>query len=128
MISPFLQYHFKRSEDTLLCCDAMIGSGCQHFGNGVNIKVGIYINIITPSKVLCQKDFEKCPSWRTSKDNSGNIANIVICFYVLKFSKENYFTFPFCCTVLCAGCSAKEGLNRLFHRACLRKNRETLQI
>ena len=80
MISPFLQYHFKRSEGTLLCCDAMIGSGCQHFGNGVNIKVGIYINIITPSKVLCQKDFEKSPSRRTSKDNLGNIANIVICF------------------------------------------------
>ena len=55
----------------------------KHFGNGVNIKVGIHINIITPSKVLCQKDFEKSPSRRTSKDNLGNIANIIVKCYLL---------------------------------------------
>ena len=32
------------------------------------------------------------------------------------------------CTVLCAGRSTKESLNHLIHRACLRKNQETLQI
>ena len=63
-----------------------------------------------------------------SKDRSGNIANIGICFYVLKFSKENCFTLRFCCTVVCAGRSTKEGLNHLRHRVCLRKNQETLQI
>ena len=55
-----------------------------------------------------------------------NIENIVICFYVLKFSKENCFTLPFYCTVLCAWRSTKEGLN--YHREFLRKNQETLQI
>ena len=39
-------------------------------------------------RVLCQKDFEKPPWERTSKDNSGTIPNIVIRFYVLKFSKK----------------------------------------
>ena len=53
--------------------------------------------------VLCQKDFEKPPSERTSNSDSGNIANIVICFYVLKFSKEYCFTLPFYCTVPGAG-------------------------
>ena len=78
--------------------------------------------------VLSQKDFEKHPSQRTFKDRSGNIANIGICFYVLKFSKTNCFTLPFYFTGLCAGCSTKESLNHLLHRACLRKNQETLQI
>ena len=32
------------------------------------------------------------------------------------------------CTVLCAGHSTKESLNHLIHRACLRKNQETLKI
>ena len=63
-----------------------------------------------------------------SKDRSGNIANIGICFHVLKFSKENCFTLPFCCTVVCAGRSTKEGLNHLRHGVCLRENQETLQI
>ena len=49
-------------------------------------------------------------------------------FYVLKFSKENCFTLPFYCTVLCAGRSAKEDLNHLLHTAFLRKNQETSQI
>ena len=79
--------------------------------------------------VLSHKDFEKHPSQRTSsKDGSGNIANIGICFYVLKFSKANCFILPFYFTVLCAGRSTKGGLNHLLHRACLRKNQETLQI
>ena len=63
-----------------------------------------------------------------STDNSGNIVNTVICFYVLKFSKENCFTLLFYCTVLCPGRSTKEGLNHLLHRTFLRKNQETLQI
>ena len=79
-------------------------------------------------KVLCQKYIEKLPPQRTSKDNSRNIANSVICFHILKFSKENCFTLSFYCTVLCAGRSTKEGLNHLLHRPCLRKNQETLQI
>ena len=79
-------------------------------------------------RVLWQKDFEKSSSQRNSKDNSGNIGNIVIYFYVLKFSKENCFTLPFYCTVLCAGRSTKEGLNHLPHREFLIKNQETLQI
>ena len=79
-------------------------------------------------RVLCQKDFEKPPSYRTSKGNSGNIANIAIYFYVLKFSKENSFTLSFHCTILSAGYSPKEGLNGLLHRTCLIKNQETLQI
>ena len=62
------------------------------------------------------------------KGNSGNVANIVICFYVFKFSKENCFALPFYCAVLCAWCSTKEGLNHIFHREFLRKNQETLQI
>ena len=49
-------------------------------------------------------------------------------FYVLKFSKENCFTPPFYCTVLCAGRSTKEGLNHLLHTAFLGKNQETFQI
>ena len=78
--------------------------------------------------VLCQKDFEKPPSERTSNSDSGNIANIVICFYVLKFSKEYCFTLPFYCTVPCAGRSTKEGFNHLLHREFLMKNQETMQI
>ena len=40
-------------------------------------------------RVLCQKDFEKPPSEEDKdKDNSGTIPNIVIRFYVLKFSKK----------------------------------------
>ena len=77
--------------------------------------------------VLCQKDFEKPPSERTSNSDSGNIANIVICFYVLKFSKENCFTLPFHCTAQCAEHSTKEGFNNLLHREFLIKNQETLQ-
>ena len=77
---------------------------------------------------LCQKGFEKHPSQKTSKDRSANIANIGICFYVLKFSKEDCFTLSCYCSVLCAGRSTKESLNHLLHRACLRKNQETLQI
>ena len=73
-------------------------------------------------RVLCQKDCEKPPSGRTSKDNSGTIPNIVICFYVLKFSKEN------CITVLYAGRSTKEHFNHLFQREFLIKNQEALQI
>ena len=65
---------------------------------------------------------------KTFKDRSGNIANIGICFYVLKFSKEDCFTLSCYCTVLCAGQSTKESLNPLIHRACLRKNKKTLQI
>ena len=79
-------------------------------------------------RVLCQKDFAKPPSERTSNNNSGNIANIVICFYVLKFSKEYCFTLPFYCTVPCAGRSTKEGFNNLLHREFLMKNQETMQI
>ena len=79
-------------------------------------------------RVLWQKDFEKSASYRNSKDNSGNIGNIVIYFYVLRFSKENCFTLPFYCTVLCAGRSTKEGLNHLPHREFLIKKQETLQI
>ena len=78
--------------------------------------------------VVSQKGFEKHPSQRTCNDRSGNIANIGICFYVLKFSKEDSFTLSCYCTVLCAGRSSKESLNHLLHRACLRKNQETLQI
>ena len=78
--------------------------------------------------VLCQKDFEKPPSERTSNSDSGNIANIVICFYVLKFSKEYCFTLPFYCTVPCAGRSTKEGFNHLLHREFMMKNQETMQI
>ena len=79
-------------------------------------------------RVLCQKDFKKHPSQGTFKDNSGNIANIVICFYVLKFSKENCITLPFYLTVLCAGPSTKEGLNHLLRRKFLMKNQDTLQV
>ena len=79
-------------------------------------------------RVLCQKDFEKPPSLRTSKDKSRKIGNSVICFYVLKFSKENCFTISFYCTVLSAGRSTKKGLSHLLHRAWLKKNQETLQI
>ena len=79
-------------------------------------------------RVLWQKDFEKSSSYRNSKDNSGNIGNIIIYFYVLRFSKENCFTLPFYCTVLCAGRSTKEGLNHLPHREFLIKKQETLQI
>ena len=28
-----------------LCCDAIIGHSCQHFGNAVNIKVGIHFTM-----------------------------------------------------------------------------------
>ena len=77
-------------------------------------------------RVLWQKDFEKSSSYRNSKDNSGNIGNIVIYFYVLRFSKENCFTLPFYCTVLCAGRSTKEGLNHLPHKEFLIKKQETL--
>ena len=73
-------------------------------------------------RVLCQKDFEEPPSERTSKNNSGTIPNIIICFYVLKFSKEN------CVTVRCAGRSTKEGFNHLLHREFLMKNQETANI
>ena len=45
--------------------------------------------------MLRQKDFGKSPSQRISKDNPENSANIVICFNVPKFSKENCFTQPF---------------------------------
>ena len=79
-------------------------------------------------RVLWQKDFEKSASYRNSKDNSGNIGNIVIYFYVLRFSKENCFKLPFYCTVLCAGRSTKEGLNHLPHKEFLIKKQETLQI
>ena len=79
-------------------------------------------------RVRCQKDFEKTPLQGTSKDNSGNIANVVICFYVFKFSKENCFALHFYCTVLCAGRSTKEGLSHLLLREFLRKTQETLQI
>ena len=79
-------------------------------------------------RVLLPKDFEQPLSQETSKDNSGNVANIVICFYAFTLSKEDCFTLPFCCTVLCAGRSTKEGLNHLLHRDFLRKNQETLQI
>ena len=79
-------------------------------------------------RVLLPKDFEQSPSQETSKDNSGNVANIVICFYAFTLSKENCFTLPFYCTVLCAGHSTKEGLNHLLHRDFLRKNQKTLQI
>ena len=77
---------------------------------------------------LYQKDFEKTLSRRTPKDNSGNIANLIICFYVFKFSKENCFALTFYCAVLCAGCSKKEGLSHLLQREFLIKNQETLQI
>ena len=77
-------------------------------------------------RVLWQKDFEKPPSQRTSKDNSGNIANVVIFFYVLESSKENCFTLPFYCTVLYAGRSTKEGLNLLLHEEFLRKNKKNI--
>ena len=71
-------------------------------------------------RVLCQKDFEKPPSEEDKdKDNSGTTPNIVIRFYVLKFSKEN------CVTVLCAGRSTKEGFNHLLHREFLMKNQQT---
>ena len=79
-------------------------------------------------RVFCQKDFPKPPSDKTSNNNSGNIANIVICFYVLKFSKEYCFTLPFYCTVPCAGRSTKKGFNHLLHREFLMKNKETTQI
>ena len=77
-------------------------------------------------RVLCQKVFEKPLSYRTSKENSGNITNIVNCFYVLKFSKENWLTLPFHCTILCAVRSTKEGFNHLLHKECLMKNEEKL--
>ena len=51
-------------------------------------------------RVLGQKDFGKSPSQRISKDNPENVANIVICFNVPKFSKENCFTQPFYSTSL----------------------------
>ena len=70
-------------------------------------------------RVLCQKDFEKLPSERTSKNNLGTIPNIVIRLYVLKFSKEN------CVSFLCVGRSAKEGFDHLLHREFLMKNQET---
>ena len=70
-------------------------------------------------RVLCQKDFEKLPSERPSKDNSGTIPNIVIRLHVLKFSKEN------CVSVLCAGRSTKEGFDHLLHNEFLMKNQET---
>ena len=79
-------------------------------------------------RVLCQKDLEKTLSWRTLKGNSGNVANIVFCFYIVKFSKENYFALLFYCAVICAGCSIKGGLSHILHREFLRKNQETLQI
>ena len=78
--------------------------------------------------VVCQKDFEKTLSQRTSKDNSRNIANSVICFYVFKVIKEDYFALPFYCTALCAGYSIKQGFSYLLHREFLTKNQETLQI
>ena len=65
---------------------------------------------------------------KTFKDRSGHIANIGICSYILKFSKEDCFTVSCYCTVLCAERSTKESLNHIIHRACLRKNQETLQI
>ena len=53
-----------------------------------------YFLFITPSYLQgsCQKDFEKPPSQSNSKDKSGNIASIGICFYVLKFSKKLLYT------------------------------------
>ena len=61
-------------------------------------------------------------------DNSGNMANIIICFYVIKFSKENCFTLPFYCAVLFAACFTKGGFNHLLHKEFQMKNQETLQI
>ena len=69
-------------------------------------------------RVLCQKGFKEKSSQKTSKDRSGDIANIGICVYVLKFSKEDCFTLFCNCTVLSVGRSAKESLNHLLHRAC----------
>ena len=79
-------------------------------------------------RVLCQKDFEKPLSQRTSRYKSRNIGNSVICFYVLQFSKENCFTLSFYCTIPCAGLSTKKSLSHLLHGAWLKKNQETLQI
>ena len=45
MISPFLRCHFKRREDILLYCDAIVGPSCQHFGNAVNTKEGFPITM-----------------------------------------------------------------------------------
>ena len=76
-------------------------------------------------RVLCQKDFK---SHLQRERLTGNIANIVICFYVLNFSKENCFTLLFYCTVLCAGRSTKEGSNHLLHKEFLKNNEGTFQI
>ena len=56
-------------------------------------------------RVLCQKGFEKYPSQKTSLDRLGNMANIGICFYVLKFSKEDCFTLS-CYILYCPMCRA----------------------
>ena len=51
------------------------------------------------------------------EDRSEKIAIIEICVYVLRFSKESCFTFPFYCTALCAEFFTKEGFNHLLQRA-----------
>ena len=44
---PFLWCHFNRSEseDIFLDCNAIVGPSSQHFGNAVNIKLGIPITM-----------------------------------------------------------------------------------
>ena len=139
MISLFLWWHFKRSEDTLLYCDAIAGPSCQHFGNAVNITNKTYISKYCQVKCsilsfYCTILFTGCSAKKTLKSLlhrerlriTQETLQMSLFASVLKFSKENCFTLPCYCTVLCAGRSTKEGLNHLLHKEFLRKNQETL--
>ena len=81
----------------------------------------------------CNVLFTGCPSKKTLKRLlhrerlriTQETLQISLFASVFKFIKEDCFAILFCCTVLCAGRSTKEGLSHLLHRAFLKKNQET---
>ena len=67
-------------------------------------------------KVLCQKDFEKSLLQRERlRTTQETLQIIVICFYVLKFSKEHNLVKNVSCFLFIALPCLKSTLNHLIH-------------
>ena len=111
MISPFLWCHFKRSEDILLCCNAIVGSSCHHFGNAVNMKVGIHITM----SCSCSHLYYHC-KYR------------YLVLYVLNLVKLNVQYFLFIAPSYLQGALPKRLWKTSFFRKRLRIDQETLQV
>ena len=101
MISSFFWCHFKEVVIYFYAVIPFIRPSCQHFGNDVNIKVGIHITVHITIYITIH-----IAIYITT-------ANISIQYNISKFSQVKFSILSFFCTVLFTGCSVKKILKRI---------------